>query len=182
VSIFEGHSTYNLQYVAVILGVLTALFVIFTVGCFIDFLCRKKNREYVNRALVVSSILSVALACLTGLTWYSSTTNHEVVLGRTNMGTQIVSIPETKLSSWVSDNYGVAYAGTTGDGKIKISQLVDEKQVKRTCAVSLSHVSKTGGGMFNYDVQGQLSLQCDNSPKGAQYVTTLKPLHSEQKS
>lgn len=180
-SIFEGHSTYNLQYVAVILGVLTALFVIFTVGCVIEFLCRKKNYKYVSRALVFGSVFSVALACLTGLTWYSSTTNHEVVLGRTNMGTQIVSIPETKLSSWVSDNYGVAYAGTTGDGKIKISQLVDEKQVKRTCAVSLSHVSKTGGGMFNYDVQGQVLLQCDNSPKGGGGVTTLNPLHGDQK-
>jgi len=181
VSIFEGHSTYNLQYVAVILGVLTALFVIFTVGCVIEFLCRKKNYKYVSRGMVFGCILSVALACLTGLTWYSSTMNHEVVLGRTNMGTQIVSIPETKLSSWVSDNYGVAYAGTTGNGKIKISQTVDEKQVKRTCSVSLSKVSKTGGGMFNYNVQGQLSLQCDNSPRGAQYVTTLKPLHSDQK-
>ena len=180
-SIFEGHSTYNLQYVAVILGVLTALFVIFTVGCVVEFLCRKKNYKYVSRALVFGSVFSVALACLTGLTWYSSTMNHEVVLGRTNMGTQIVSIPETKLSSWVSDNYGVAYAGTTGDGKIKISQVVDEKQVKRTCAVSLSHVSKTGGGMFNYDVQGQVSLQCDNSLKGGGGVTTLKPLHGDQK-
>lgn len=180
-SIFEGHSTYNLLYVAVILGVLTALFVIFTVGCVIEFLYRKKNYKYVGRALVFGGVLSVVFAALTVWSWYSSTTNRDVVLGSTHTGTQIISVPETDLSSWVPEKYGVAYSGVAGDGKIKISQLVDNKQVERTCAVTLYDVSKTGGGMFNYDVQGYVSLRCDNSPGEEQSVTTLKPLHSDQK-
>ena len=174
---FDGHASFNIVLLAYVLLPVTILFGVLTIGCLIEVIAHEKHRKFAERTLIFAGFVTVLTGGAAGWCYYAGTHETTVKVGSTHTWTQNITASEQELSSWVTDKYGVAYDGLAPDGSIKIEQLVDNTPVKRVCSINLTDVKKTGGGWFSYDVQGNATLVCDNTPGSPKNsVSVLKPV------